>query len=346
MKKLSILLLFSFIITFGATGQITKKVLFEEGTNASCGPCAANNPTLISFLQSNASNVLSIMYHASWPGVDPMYSANPTQSTERIINYYNMGASGVPYCNCDGLIQDIWPFSNASFTNAMNTRLTVGAPAGITVTDTRIAGDSIRSHIVLNIPSALSSGTYKLRVFAIEKKIVYATPPGTNGETTFYTVFRRAYPNTTGTAVTGAAGVFTYDYTYARESAWVDTSICTIAFVQNDVNKEVLNAAMGSYTPLAVGSGNELVSDYKLNQNYPNPFNPSTKIEFSIPKSSYTTLRVYDIMGREIAVLMNGMAQQGNYSVDFNASNLSSGIYFYKLVSGSFSDIKKMNLVK
>ncbi len=60
----------------------------------------------------------------------------------------------------------------------------------------------------------------------------------------------------------------------------------------------------------------------------------------------YTTLKVYDIMGREVAVLMNGMVQQGRYSVDFNASGLSSGIYFYKLVSGSFSDIKKMNLVK
>ncbi len=162
-QKLQFLSFLSIIvlITTVSFSQVTRKVLFEEGTNASCAPCAQSNPILEAFLQANETNVQSIMYHASWPGVDPMYSANPTQNTERIVNYYNMGASGVPYCNCDGLIQDIWPFSNTAFVNAMNTRLAITSLIGITVNDLRIAGDSIKSTISLNVVSNLPSGNYK-----------------------------------------------------------------------------------------------------------------------------------------------------------------------------------------
>jgi len=91
---------------------------------------------------------------------------------------------------------------------------------------------------------------------------------------------------------------------------------------------------------------NEDKLEYKLSQNYPNPFNPVTKINFSLPKQGFATLKVYDILGREVRILINEMKQAGNYSVDFDASHLSSGIYFYRLESGSFSNVKKMILIK
>jgi hypothetical protein len=90
----------------------------------------------------------------------------------------------------------------------------------------------------------------------------------------------------------------------------------------------------------------EVPANYSLSQNYPNPFNPSTKISFSLPKSGMADLRVYDVLGREVAVLVNGMIQGGTHSVDFNASDLSSGIYFYTLKSGDFTSTKKMMLLK
>ncbi len=88
------------------------------------------------------------------------------------------------------------------------------------------------------------------------------------------------------------------------------------------------------------------VDDFYLSQNYPNPFNPSTSIEYSIPSNEYVSLKVYDILGREIAVLVNQHMNAGNYSVNFNASNLSSGIYFYTLTSGNQNLTRKMLLLR
>lgn len=85
---------------------------------------------------------------------------------------------------------------------------------------------------------------------------------------------------------------------------------------------------------------------YLLGQNYPNPFNPVTKINFTIPKSGFVILKVYDMLGREVANLINADKQAGTYIVDFNASSLSSGVYFYKLEVNGFVDIKKMTLLK
>ncbi len=90
----------------------------------------------------------------------------------------------------------------------------------------------------------------------------------------------------------------------------------------------------------------EIPSGFSLEQNYPNPFNPVTNIRFSIPKSGVVTLKVFDVSGREVAQLINENLNAGSYNYDFNASYLSSGVYFYRISSEGFSDVKKMILVK
>ncbi len=85
---------------------------------------------------------------------------------------------------------------------------------------------------------------------------------------------------------------------------------------------------------------------FGLEQNYPNPFNPTTSISYTIPKSAQTTLKVYDVLGNEVATLVNGENTAGVHSVEFNAAKLSSGIYFYKLQSGNLLQTKKMMLLK
>jgi streptogramin lyase len=89
-----------------------------------------------------------------------------------------------------------------------------------------------------------------------------------------------------------------------------------------------------------------LPTDFVLNQNFPNPFNPTTTISFSIPSSGFTSLKVYDILGNEVATLLNEEKPTGNYSVTFNAYSQSSGTYFYRLSAGSFIEVKKMILIK
>jgi hypothetical protein len=90
---------------------------------------------------------------------------------------------------------------------------------------------------------------------------------------------------------------------------------------------------------------------FYLHQNYPNPFNPVTKIRFQIPAFVETTrrvvsLRIYDVLGKEIAVLVNEELKPGTYEVEWNASNFSSGVYFYSLSTGEFIQTKKMVVVK
>ena len=87
-------------------------------------------------------------------------------------------------------------------------------------------------------------------------------------------------------------------------------------------------------------------NEFKLFDNYPNPFNPTTIIRYSVPEVSFTSLKIYDALGNEVSVLVNEIKSAGTYDTEFNASNLSSGIYFYTLQAGSFSQTKKMLLTK
>jgi len=84
----------------------------------------------------------------------------------------------------------------------------------------------------------------------------------------------------------------------------------------------------------------------EVEQNYPNPFNPITTIKYQIPEMSSVTLKVFDVLGNEIAVLVNEEKTVGNHQVEFEASSLSSGIYFYQLKAGEFIETKKMLLLK
>jgi hypothetical protein len=94
------------------------------------------------------------------------------------------------------------------------------------------------------------------------------------------------------------------------------------------------------------GIGETIPTSFRLSQNYPNPFNPNTKIQFSILRKSVVTLKIYDILGKEIATLVNEVKSAGSYSVDFNGSNLPSGNYFYRIETDGNSEVKKMTLVK
>ena len=91
---------------------------------------------------------------------------------------------------------------------------------------------------------------------------------------------------------------------------------------------------------------NNVPVDYYLSQNYPNPFNPTTQISYAIPSAGNVRLVVYDILGREIATLVNEFKTAGYYGVNFDASNLASGIYVYRIEAGDFRDTKKMLLIK
>lgn len=105
-------------------------------------------------------------------------------------------------------------------------------------------------------------------------------------------------------------------------------------------------AGMIIATTSGITQVNEFVNSYQLSQNYPNPFNPATKIKFSIPASSHVTLKVYNNVGQEISTLVNENLNSASYEVDWNASELNSGVYYYKISASDFTEVKKMILLK
>ncbi|MBK8552471.1 MAG: T9SS type A sorting domain-containing protein [Ignavibacteria bacterium] len=103
--------------------------------------------------------------------------------------------------------------------------------------------------------------------------------------------------------------------------------------------------------PIADITGIKLISglipsSFSLEQNYPNPFNPVTNLEFGISDLGFVSLKVYDILGKEVVTLVNEKLSPGNYKVEFDGSGLSSGVYFYRLNAGEFTETKRMMLVK
>jgi DNA/RNA endonuclease YhcR with UshA esterase domain len=103
---------------------------------------------------------------------------------------------------------------------------------------------------------------------------------------------------------------------------------------------------IGFGKPTSVEHVNTMPASYAISQNYPNPFNPSTIISYSIPKEGHVVVKVYNIIGQEVATLVNAQQTAGTYKVSFDASSLSTGVYFYRISSGSFNQVRKMMLIK
>jgi hypothetical protein len=108
--------------------------------------------------------------------------------------------------------------------------------------------------------------------------------------------------------------------------------------------------AGGTYTITGITgvkrSDSPIPQSYSLEQNYPNPFNPLTKIIYFVPKKSHITLKVYNLLGQEVASLFEGIQQAGNYTATFDGSGLSSGLYLYRMTAENFTDAKKAVLLK
>ena len=103
---------------------------------------------------------------------------------------------------------------------------------------------------------------------------------------------------------------------------------------------------IGDLTPVSNEDEIDLVNSFSLSQNYPNPFNPTTNINFNLPVSANVSLKVYNLLGQEVQSLLNEARSAGSYTVKFDARNLASGVYFYRLEAGSFVTQRKMTLIK
>jgi hypothetical protein len=154
--------------------------------------------------------------------------------------------------------------------------------------------------------------------------------------------------------------LITWDLSLGQTGNWVGNNVFEpplnfdsfqMTYVSGNQNTGTIyfdDVRTASFSPTDVEeeTGTIAPTEFSLKQNFPNPFNPSTQIKFSVPQTSDVKVLITDLLGREVATLVNDNLAAGNYSVDFNASNLSSGIYFYTLITDNFKQSKKMILMK
>ncbi len=266
MKKLLLLtILFLLIMMVPSNAQVRRIVLLEEATNASCVPCAQNNPNLQAFFKSHFGGVISVRYHASWPGADPMYNLNPSESTARIVTYY--GINGVPNYMMDGTNYGV-PSDPLGMVGQMNQDLAMDAPVKIKVS-ANIDADSVRATITLTGVSPVTQTNLKFRIAIIERMIRYSTPPGSNGETIFPDVMRKMYPDPDGYSVTSInpGEEIVYHVSQAVNAAWDWQDLAVVGWLQSDATKEVIQSNI-SVPTYAINSDSPLGEFLEVNQNY------------------------------------------------------------------------------
>lgn len=265
MKKIMCLIIaILFLTTSVLTSQVRKIVLMEEATNASCAPCAANNPTLQDFFESYYGGVISVRYHAWWPGSDPMYSLNITDNTNR-INYY--GISGVPNYMMDGTNNGV-PGNGEAMYNQMYERLPLQSPVKIYI-DATVTVDSVYGIVAIKAFNNVTQSNLRLRIAVIERMKVYTTPPGTNGEKIFPDVMRKMVPDGSGTSISSISNEdsLTFYFSTPTNAQWNVNDLAVVAFLQSDASKEVIQSNINHPTYI-IESQDNLIDFVELNQTY------------------------------------------------------------------------------
>ncbi len=507
-----------------------RSVLLEEFTSATSPSSGSQNLYLDSFINNNFSLLCPIRYHLGFPqpGIDSMYLQNPSEPDARRLFYF---IQSVPQTMVDGNTRMPLPYSmDSNLYMPLISRLFTGTQVSISVARRNISPDSISADVNVFLKYQLPQGDYRLRVAAVERCVKYSSPPGSSGETVFFDVFRKMLPDTNGIPISLSPGNYQFTLNYQKNPQWVDSLVYFVAFVQNNLTREVLNCDKsrnysgnfrpanftrstkvkpdfsplkafhyqrsksyrslitdttsyfafqnfeGPFPPLgwiisnsdgyltfekvrgangiSLGGSNcvkvnfydyynigqrdtltsievDSVSDadtlyfdyayaqylssyidslavnistdggatysnifnkggfnlstaiattlpfmptsasewktvvipmtdiippgtpsvivpnaYELMQNYPNPFNPKTTIAYKIPYDVNVTIKIYDVLGKEVADPVNKKQTAGSYRFEFDGSGLSSGIYFYRIIAGGFSDVKKMALIR
>ena len=349
MKKTITLFTFLLMIKF-SFAQTQRMVLVEEFTQASCGPCAAQNPDFNDLLEANFTKAVSIKYQTDWPGTDPMNAQNPSDVQSR-VSYY--GVSGVPTGLVDGIkiVNDCGSYTGAPSCleqSEIDDRYAITSPISINVNSHLSSdNDSIYIHIIIKNETGgtlADVATWKVRVAIVEKLIHFSSAPGSNGETDFEMVMRKMLPAAYGTNWTSlAAGASkTYDFNMLLPTYIYDVNeVAALCFVQNQTTRAVQQAGYSEYN---VGI-NELIStgDFKV---YPNPASEKVTVEFNVAHASTAKISVTDLLGRTVAENPSLKVVAGLNVTQLDLNQLPAGVYIVSVYDGEKVQQQKISVLK
>ena len=333
-----------------------RNIVMEFSTGTWCGFCPCGEQIADSILTAYPNTII-IGYHSGGndPFVNPEatavfnligYSASPTLCLDRTNQPITM-----PYSTWSINFHNRFISSPTTVVDVIVTNKTYNP-------NTRILNVTVNSTALQNL-----TGQYKIHFLITEDNMVYPQNFYTCGTPGYHDDYVHKWvPRTITNGATGqilnTGGVWNQNQTITKtftdtlNSAWLPNNCKFIAMVFKDSTgtfylSNVQQGVQQTVSSATGINGNENTPvKYYLSQNYPNPFNPKTNIKFAVQKNGNVTLKIYDILGNEKAVYMNGYLKAGEYNAEINASDWASGIYFYKLAAKDFSETKKMLLVK
>lgn len=347
-------------VTSMSFAQSQRLVLVDHFTQASCGPCASQNPTLQATLDANAGTVIDVKHQVSWPGSDPMNAHYPAGPEDR-RQYY--GVTGVPNTCLDGGAPGA---PNTVVTNAtISARAAVPSPFDVSVSHT-VSGGSIDVTVDVSCTQAVTGGDMRVFIAVVEREIAFASAPGSNGETEFHNVLKQYLGGTSGTDVAevwnnGDSQTLTESWTLSN--VYDDNQLSVVAWVQDltggevhqagysppvaanaldasafgimDVPAEVCTGSVSPTLILSNAGGNDLTScviTYDVNGGTPETFNWTGSLPFL--SNENVTLPAINFTPQANNTL-NITVSSPNGSADQNASNDVQSVQFGEANMGS-----------
>ncbi|MCK9321925.1 MAG: T9SS type A sorting domain-containing protein [Bacteroidales bacterium] len=232
--------------------QVQRRVFIEEATNASCAPCASQNPAFDALLQANSDKVAVVKYHWYFPGTDPMHAQNPDENNGRVAYY---GINGVPTAIIDGVIPSGsgfgYPGAPSGFTQTLiNQYYNTPAPVEMLVYENIDTEQNLLNAYVLIHALAPVTGNLRVQTAVVEKHIHFNYAPGSNGEKDFYDVMKKMLPNHNGTQVVAMeAGDYIMLHQQWDYNGWTiynEEELSVISWLQNNTSKTVYQSAIGN----------------------------------------------------------------------------------------------------
>jgi hypothetical protein len=306
-----------------------RKVLVEEYTQASCGPCAVQNPGFETIVvpSINGNKASSVHYQVSWPGYDPMNLFNPGYVRER-VSYY--GIASAPSALLDGVLipNDCSYYTGAPFCLSqpeMDAATQVPSIYDIGITEMQ-NGNTMNVTVTIKALTDVPQNTFRLFTAIVEDSVIYNIAPGTNGETIFPQVMRTMLPDSLGDVLPSMNNnqVLTFNYSYPIDPAYVPSMLRTIAFIQDDASRRVYQSETTS--PHDDTGGNETNRKYGL-ISFPNPVSNSLTVRAQGITSVNVDWRILNVLGG-LEAMGDLRTHNGHLDNEIDISGLAPGIYF------------------
>ncbi|MHC1738786.1 MAG: Omp28-related outer membrane protein [Ignavibacteriaceae bacterium] len=351
----NLLFIFLFFFSFSVTtnSQTVRNPVLEYCTGTWCQWCPCGHTIIEENVLKSVPNAIILGYHGPSSSSDPFrnFSGNTIMSS--------LGFSSYPTGIADRTSS---PISRSAWNSSVTARKNIAPGVEITIaktynTTTRELTATLKTTSLVDL-----SGYYKINLVLTEDNLVYSQTGNSScagGSEYKHTHVVRAMINgalgdTLNKTDFWKSGEIIYrDISYTVPAGFDANSCQLVAFVYKVNSPLNMGEIQQGEEWNLIGTisdvkGNQagLPSEYKLGQNYPNPFNPSTTINYSLPSNSFVSIRVYNILGKEVALLVNETKGAGDHSVNFEAGNLSSGIYIVEMKAGDFNAKRKITLLK